>query len=206
VSVHVLVPVKRLQTAKTRLASGYDAERRRALALAMTAGVIAAARAVPAVERVWVVTSEPGAEGLGVPMLDDGGLPWNEGLAHAIALLDPVPGAAVILAGDLPLATADDVQALVDAIPAHGIAVARAHDAGSNALGLRPPAALVPNFGVPGSAARHLERAREAGLEGVLVDRTGLAYDIDTPDDAERVRPLLAAGRIRDLLDHRVPA
>ena len=205
-SVHVLVPVKRLHTAKTRLAAGYDAERRRALALAMSAGVVAAAAGAAGVERVWVVTSEPGAQGLGAPTLDDGGLPWNEGLAHAIARLEPRPAAVAIVAGDLPLVTAEDVEALVAAIPAHGIAVARAHDAGSNGLGLRPPDALVPNFGVPGSAARHLERAAARGLEAVLVDRRGLALDVDTPEDAAQVSALLPAGPLRDLLDHRVPA
>ncbi len=64
----------------------------------------------------------------------------------------------------------------------------------------------MPNFGVPGSAARHLERAHAAGLAGVLVDRPGLAQDVDTPADAERVRALLPPGPVRDLLDHRVPA
>ncbi len=205
-SVHVLVPVKRLQAAKTRLASDYGAQRRQALALAMSAGVVEAARALHGVDAVWVVTSEAGADGLGAPTLSDGGLPWNEGLAHAIALLDPRPDAVAIVAGDLPLLVPADVQALIDAIPARGIAVARAHDAGSNGLGLRPPDALVPNFGLPGSAARHVERAGAAGLDAVVVDRPGLALDVDTPADAARVLSHLPAGRLRDLLDHRVPA
>jgi 2-phospho-L-lactate/phosphoenolpyruvate guanylyltransferase len=206
VPVDVLIPVKRLAGAKSRLADGYEPSARQALALAMTAGVVAAARAAAGVDRVWIVTSEPGAGSLGAATLDDGGLPWNEGLAHAIAALQPRPQAVAVVAGDLPLVTAADIEALVAAIPAHGIAVARAHDAGSNGLGLRPPDALVPNFGLPGSAARHLERARDAGLEAVLVDRPGLAHDIDTPADAARVRDRLPPGAVRDLLDHRVPA
>lgn len=204
--VDVLIPVKRLVGAKSRLADGYDSAARQALALAMTAGVVAAARAARGVDRVFIVTSEPDAASLGAATLDDGGLPWNEGLAHAIAALAPLPDAVAIVAGDLPLVTAADVEALVAAIPPRGIAVARAHDAGSNGLGLRPPDALVPNFGLPGSAARHLERARAAGLAGVLVDRPGLAHDVDTPADADRVRALLPPGPVRDLLDHRVPA
>ena len=173
----------------------------------MTAGVVAAARAARGVDRVFIVTSEPGAASLGAATLDDGGLPWNEGLAHAIAALAPVPDAVAIVAGDLPLVTAADVEALVAAIPARGVAVARALDAGSNGLGLRPPAALVPNFGVPGSAAAppRARAGRRAG-EAVLVDRPGLAHDVDTPADAERVRALLPPGPVRDLLDHRVPA
>jgi 2-phospho-L-lactate guanylyltransferase len=205
VAVHVLVPVKRLHGAKSRLAASYEPAERRALALCMSAGVVAAARAARGVERVWVVTSDPEVALLGAPLLDDGGLPWNEGLEHAIGLLDPMPAAVAIVAGDLPLVAAVDVEALIAAIPARGIAVARAHDAGSNALGLRPPAVLVPNFGLPGSAAVHVERARHAGLEAVVIDRPALAHDVDTPQDAERVRPLLPAGTLRDLLDHSIP-
>jgi 2-phospho-L-lactate guanylyltransferase len=206
VATHVLVPVKRLQGAKSRLAASYEPDVRRALALRMSAGVIAAARAAAGVDRVWAVTSDPEVAELGAPLLDDGGLPWNEGLAHAIGLLDGPPDVVAIVAGDLPLVTTADVDALIAAIPARGIAVARAHDAGSNGLGLRPPDALVPNFGLPGSAAIHAERARAAGLEAVLLDRPGLAQDVDTPLDAERVRGLLPPGTVRDLLDHRTPA
>jgi uncharacterized protein YbjT (DUF2867 family) len=55
-------------------------------------------------------------------------------------------------------------------------------------------------------AARHVARARAAGLDAVIVDRPGLAHDVDTPADADRVRALLPPGPVRDLLDHRVPA
>jgi 2-phospho-L-lactate/phosphoenolpyruvate guanylyltransferase len=206
VATHVLVPVKRLQGAKSRLAASYEPDVRRALALRLSAGVIAAARAASGIDRVWVVTSDPEVAELGAPLLDDGGLAWNEGLAHAIALLDPLPDVVAIVAGDLPLVTTADVVALVAAIPQHGVAIARAHDAGSNGLGLRPPQALVPNFGLPGSAAIHAERALAAGLDAVMVDRPGLAQDVDTPEDADRVRGLLPPGAVRDLLDHRIPA
>jgi 2-phospho-L-lactate guanylyltransferase len=207
VAVHVLVPVKRLHGAKSRLAASYEPAERRALALCMSAGVVATARAAHGVEQVWVVTSDPEvALLLGAPLLDDGGLAWNDGLEHAIGLLDPMPAAVAIVAGDLPLVTPADVEALIAAIPPCGIAVARAHDAGSNAVGLRPPDALVPNFGLPGSAAVHVDRARYAGLEAVIVDRPGLTQDVDTPEDAERVRSLLPPGTLRDLLDHSIPA
>ena len=91
--------------------------------------------------------------------MSDGDLPWNEGLAHAIAQLRPRPDAVVILAGDLPLVRPDDIDALVRVIPARGVVVARARDGGSNGLGLRPPDALVPSFGALASAALHLRRA-----------------------------------------------
>ena len=195
----VLVPVKRLAGAKSRLAGSYDAATRRALQLELAAGVVAAAGAAELVDRVLVATSDPGAAGL-AEAVSDGDLPWNEGLAHAIAQVRPCPDAVVILAGDLPLVRPGDVDALVRAIPARGLAVARARDGGSNALGLRPPGVLVPSFGATASAALHLRRARRAGLEAVVCDRPGLALDLDTPADVRAALDLLGPGSIRELL------
>jgi 2-phospho-L-lactate/phosphoenolpyruvate guanylyltransferase len=198
----VLVPVKRLADAKSRLAAAYDAATRRALQLELAAGVVAVARATPVVDRVLVATSDPDAAAL-ADSVSDGGLPWNDGLAHAIAQLHPRPDALVILAADLPLVRPDDIEALVRAIPARGVVVARARDGGSNGLGLRPPDALVPGFGAAASAALHLRRARGAGLEAVVCDRPGLALDLDTPADVRDALELLGPGSIRELL---VPA
>ena len=195
----MLVPVKRLADAKSRLAAAYGSGTRLALQLELAAGVVAAASAAPTVDRVVVATSDPEASRL-AEAVSDGDLPWNEGLAHAIAGLRPRPDAVVILAGDLPLVCPDDVEALVRATPALGVAVARARDGGSNGLGLRPPDALMPNFGIPDSAAVHAQRALGAGLEAVICDRPGLALDLDTPADLAAVLDRLGPGRIRDLL------
>ena len=73
-------------------------------------------------------------------------------------------------------------------MPARGIAIARAHDGGTNALGLRPAAAIVPSFGVDQSARAHAALAEAAGLEVAVVDLPGLALDVDTPDDAARAQ------------------
>ena len=202
--VQALVPVKRLATAKTRLAAAYGPVERLALVPAMLADVLDAVRAAPGVARVAVVTSDRSAAAAarthGADVLSDAGLPWNEGLAHAIIGLDPRPAAVVVVAADLPLLGPDDVEALLAALPARGIAVGRAHDGGSNALALRPPDVLTPNFGVAASAARHVERAVAAGLEATVVDRPGLAYDLDTPDDAARLLDHPGHGRTRTLL------
>lgn len=199
-TVHALVPVKRLPSAKTRLSGALRPAERLALVPAMLGDVLDALRSAPSVERVSVVTSDLAAATAatrtdGVAAVSDGGLPWNDGLARAVAWLEPRPTAVLIVAADLPLVQPEDLEALLAALPPRGIALGRAHDGGSNALALRPPDALVPNFGVPGSAARHVERAVASGLEAVVVDRPGLAYDLDTPEDVVRFLDAPIGGR-----------
>src|SRR4029079_379085 len=87
----------------------------------------------------------------------DGELPWNEGLDHARGLISPAPEAVLYLAGDLPLVSASDVRALVAATPERGIAIARAHDGGTNALAVRPADVITPAFGSAASALVHAQ-------------------------------------------------
>jgi 2-phospho-L-lactate guanylyltransferase (CobY/MobA/RfbA family) len=74
--------------------------------------------------------------------------------------------------------TADDLQALHDAIPEHGVAIAPARDGTTNALGLSDTTLFAPLYG-PGSAARFRAHAESA----VDVNRPGLRDDVDTPAD-----------------------
>ena len=191
VGTQILIPLKHLDSAKQRLHPEIGAEGRRSMMLAMLAHVAAEALAAD-VGPVALATSEPLAPSLaaelGIGLVDDGRLPWNEGLVHALRML-PAPADAVLyLAGDLPLVTADEVRAMAQAVTGGGAAIGRAHDGGTNALGLRPPDALVPAFGSPQSARVHARLAEQAGLDVVVVDLPGIALDVDTPADAERAR------------------
>ncbi len=141
---------------------------------------------------VALASSEPRAPSIaaehGVGLVDDGGLPWNDGLAHALGLLASPPPEVLYLAGDLPLVTAAEIRDLAAAIPQRGVVIGRAHDGGTNALGIRPADALVPSFGSPQSARVHATLAESHGLEVAVVDLPGIALDVDTPADAERAR------------------
>ena len=118
------------------------------------------------------------------------GMGLNEGLEQARfdALADDI-GTMVILHGDLPNLQATDVETLLNALPADGspgvsIAPDRA-GTGTNALVLRPPGLIHFRFGV-GSFARHLAEVESAGVPLVAVNRAGLAFDLDTPEDLAR--------------------
>ena len=193
----VLIPLKRLDAAKTRLAPALTNDERGRLMAGML-GWVARAAVRAGAGRVALASSDPAApglaRGLGVECVSDAGLPWNEGLVHARSLLDRPAAAVLYLAGDLPLLDAADVTALVEAGGEGTAVVGRAHDGGTNALWVCPATALVPAFGAAGSASVHAARAREHGLAAVVVDQPRIAHDVDTPADLAAVRRLAAAG------------
>jgi 2-phospho-L-lactate guanylyltransferase len=181
---HVLIPVKR-DNGKSRLASVLSPEERAALMHELLRSVLGTAEEAD-VGPVTVVSAAQLSLN-GVPLFDDQGRPWNDAIAEAIAavVVEPV---AVVLSGDLPSLTPEELRTFVGATPVRGVAIARAQDGGTNAVSMRPPNVARTHFGVPSSAAVHARTAKAAGLETRIVDLPGLAFDIDTPADLERLR------------------
>jgi 2-phospho-L-lactate guanylyltransferase len=180
VDAHVLVPVKRLDDAKSRLSETLDADGRADLVHELLAHVLEVVREAD-VGPVTVVSAEP-LDLDGVPRFDDRDLPWNEALSAAMAEVVQTPVVAVI-AADLPRLAAGEVRALVSATPECGIAIARAQDGGTNAVSMRPPGSVTTHFGEPASAAVHERAAWIAGGDAHVLDCPGLAFDVDTPED-----------------------
>jgi len=180
VDAHVLVPVKRLDAAKTRLAETLSAEERADLMRELLGHVLQVVREAE-VGPITVVSTEALALN-GVPRFDDDSLPWNDALRAAMDAVVDTEVVAVVSA-DLPLLTPADVVALVGLTPQRGLAIGRAHDGGTNAVSMRPPGVVMTCFGEPASAALHERTAVAAGADALVLDRPGLAFDIDTPED-----------------------
>jgi len=190
VTVRIIVPHRGLAAAKTRLSPVLDDGEREALARRLLVQVLGVAH--QACGDVVVITPSEALEPLvlkaGARLVVQRGLGLNAGLEQARqeAIADGVT-TLVILHGDLPNLTTDDVAALIEALPvAGGVAIApdRA-GSGTNALALRPPDAIAFRFGA-GSFDAHLAAAAEAGTALVEVHRPGLAFDLDTPADLAR--------------------
>ena len=103
--------------------------------------------------------------------------------------------AVLILPGDLPLLTVEALDHLLiaaDAALAAGdgepLVVIVPADArgGTNALVLSPPDVIEPSFGAASFEA-HLRAAAEAHASVQIVDDVRLTFDLDTPDDLERL-------------------
>jgi 2-phospho-L-lactate guanylyltransferase len=184
-ATHVLVPVKRLDGAKSRLSAALSPPERAELMRTMLADVLREVHAAQ-LGPVTIVSSEP-LDVNGTAQFDDGGLPWNEALTAAIHKVVREDCVAVVSA-DLPRLRADEVSQLVAAVPGRGLAIARAQDGGTNAIAMRPPGVVTTHFGEAGSCAVHMSAAADARVESVVVDLPGLAFDLDTPEDLERLR------------------
>ena len=176
---HVLVPLKALDRAKSRLADALSPQERAELMRTMLEHVVGEVREA-GIERVTVVTAEP-LEGYEV--WHDRGLAWNDALAAAIAevVTEPLVG---IVSADLPSLRAEEVEELLAATPERGIAIARALDGGTNAVSMRPPGLVRTHFGELGSAAVHAS----LGVDHVVLDVPGLAFDVDTPEDLAKMQ------------------
>lgn len=180
----VVVPVKVLAVAKSRLASFGDA-RREELALAFAGDVVEACLACPSVAQVVVVTDDPRAGSaladLGarvVPDDPDAGL--NPALAHGADLVREALGdcGVATVSSDLPSLRPQDLAAALATVPALGRAfVADADARGTTLLAAGPGAALLPAYGA-GSRQRHLDSGAAE-----LAAPAALRRDVDTPED-----------------------
>jgi 2-phospho-L-lactate/phosphoenolpyruvate guanylyltransferase len=194
-TTRVIVPHRGLQVAKTRLAPVLSPSERGELAAHLLRRVLRVAR--EAVPDIVVISPSAALEELvtraGARLLVQRGLGLNEGLEQARrAAIDDGMETLVVLHGDLPELQPADVSALIRDVPTpRGVAIApdRA-GTGTNALAMRPPDAIPFRFGT-GSRAAHEAAAAAASVPRAIVERPGLAFDLDTPED---LRGWLASG------------
>lgn len=199
-TIDLLVPLKRLDYAKTRLAGVLDQPTRVRVMRALLDHTLEQVKPLGAVTLVSSAAEAAGiAAAHGIAHYDDRGLAWNDALAAAIA--DAVTGDAVaIVSADVPLVTTADVAQLVARLSGASAVIARATDAGTNAVAMCPAGAMQTTFGVKGSAVLHAELAAAAGLTAVVVDIEGLAHDLDTAADLEEVLRHTMAPEVRAVL------
>jgi 2-phospho-L-lactate/phosphoenolpyruvate guanylyltransferase len=198
-----VLPVKRFNAAKQRLATGLDGEQRRTLMEAMVGDVLEAIGEARTIERIVVVSGDPIAQELAatagaevVPDPEDGG--HVEAALAGIARAEAAGAACVVLLpGDCPLLDPRELDRLLTGIPERYVGIVPdRHGTGTNALALSPPSAIVPAFG-EGSCARHVAAAREAGIPFNVEELTSLGLDLDTPADVIALTRQLAARRGR---------
>lgn len=186
-STRAIIPLKALSAAKRRLSGALDPAARQELVAWMATHVIHVCATCPGVDDVLVVAGDDAA----AEVAREGGAATlvvaQPGLRRALDAADAASGTwstTLVVAADLPDVAVDDLAAILDAAEqADGpaVVVAPTHDGGTGALLRRPPGVITTAYG-PGSAARHVASAQEAGVTAVTIHREGLARDIDTPE------------------------
>lgn len=213
--VDLVVPVKPLPRAKTRLRGAADGgvgdlDAHLRLALALARDTVQAAVSAPAVRDVLVISSDPAVAmevgALGVEVVTDPGRGLNGALRHGAALLRIRDAGSAIgaLQADLPAlrpADLDDAVARAAALFAGSTRRAFQPDApgtGTTLLLAAPGHDLDPHFG-GASAAAH----RASGAVELPGERPGLRRDVDTAADLDEAVALGVGAWTRAVLDAR---
>ena len=191
--VSAVVPVRCLGEGKSRLSGVLSPRRRAQLVEEMLARVLSALQAARSVDEVWVVTPEESlALPTGVGRLLDHGLGLNSAVESAVQRLGGRCDALLVVAADAPQVTPDEIDRLVERLRSVAVGVVPdRHGSGTNALWLRLPTPLKPQYGLD-SAAAHLDAARRLMLSAARIEVPGLSHDIDVPDDLS-AEPMSAA-------------
>ncbi|MBQ1027133.1 2-phospho-L-lactate guanylyltransferase [Micromonospora sp. C95] len=186
----VVVPVKRLAAAKTRLRGGLPGVPHQELALALAADTLAAVQDCPGVAEVLVVTDDARVAGVarsgGARVLPDVAAGLNAAFRHGAA---DAAGWVAGLTADLPALRPAELAAALHAAltgpPGVRRFVTDAPGTGTVLLAAPPGVPLDPRFG-PGSAAAHAA----SGARPLTGGWPSLRRDVDTADD------LAAAARL----------
>lgn len=191
-AVWAVIPVKPLRGALRRLTSALRAPTRRELQVAMLTDVLGACAGARGLAGVMVVTSDPDAAAMAVTIAGARVVPdhapprgMNAAVARGlVAVAAERADAALVLTADLPLARPEEIDAVLAAAPTgpSALLVPSRDGTGTNAMLLRPPAALAPRLG-PDSYARHTLQAARRGISAARLELPRLALDIDTPAD-----------------------
>jgi 2-phospho-L-lactate guanylyltransferase len=192
--VGLVIAVKRLAAAKTRLAPVFSAATRETVVLAMMVDTIKAALAVPALHTVTVVTPDLvaadtavqlGAQVLPDPTPDGHHDPLNNAIAAAEAVVRESTSNVVALQGDLPALQPQELSEAITAARGYRRSfVGDRHGTGTSAL-FAFGVPLEPEFGSD-SARRH----QHSGAIELTGAWPGLRCDIDTPEDLMVARRL----------------
>ena len=186
----ILIAAKQLEFAKTRLAPVLPPGERRALAEAMFRDVLAAALGATAADHVAVVTSDAGllamARAANALAIDE---EFPRGLNVALTLATSAliaEGAETVctLLSDIPLVTAEDVDAVFAAMPSgRGAVLVPSRDfSGTNIICRSPADAVATRFGRL-SLVKHLDDCRTADVPARVLRLARPALDLDVIAD-----------------------
>ncbi|OBJ11211.1 2-phospho-L-lactate guanylyltransferase [Mycobacterium sp. 1165196.3] len=205
--VALIIAVKRLAAAKTRLAPVFSARTRESVVLAMLADTLTAAGRVRALGSITVITPDDAAAAaaaeLGADVLVD---PTPEGhpdpLNNAIATAERAVGGSfanvVALQGDLPALQTQELNEAIAAARQHRRSFVADRLATGTAALFAFGSPLDPRFGAD-SSARH----RSSGAIELTGAWPGLRCDVDTPSDLAAARRLgVGAATARAIATH----
>ena len=184
----VIIPVKGLDEAKSRLSPLLFDNERKEFCLKMLEDVLLAVKTMKGVQQTLVISIDPlvfrVAKSFGAVPFKESRLGFNQAVSEAISWsIQGGAGSVLILPADIPLVTATDLNKILSLgkKAAMVISPSRSGD-GTNALFLTPPNAI-PTFYGRHSFQRHIEEASTRGIRFRITRLRRIALDIDTRED-----------------------
>src|SRR5262245_3573011 len=191
-----IVPVKGLTSANRRLDQVLFPKERTRLAEALFLDLIMKLPRSRCIDDILVVTADEviarQTRWFGHMLLkqeEDGGHSESAS-AGARAAMEEGAERVAILPVDCPMLDIEELDAQIGRSPRTALIVPDRHGTGTNALVLTPPDIFLPAFG-PDSCARHVSRARAAGISFALEEIESMKLDLDTPEDMTLLRDRL---------------
>lgn len=192
--VGLIIAVKRLAAAKTRLAPVFSAQTRENVVLAMLVDTLTAAARVSSLRSITVITpddvaaaaaAELGADVLADPTPEGDPDPLNNAIIAAERVVADSFANIVVLQGDLPALQTQELAEAISAARQHQRSFVADRLGTGTAVLCAFGTALDPRFG-PDSSARH----RRSGAIELTGAWPGLRCDVDTPADLTAARRL----------------
>lgn len=189
----VIIPVKPLRLAKSRLSKVLQPEDRQLVAEAMLRHVLDTVKPVKQVAGTLVISRDNHALAIareyGAKTIQESGAPeLNSALMRATSIVKSWRcDALLIVPADLPLITSTDIANIIEMGRQSENSVVIATDRnkdGTNALYIRPPGLIDYAYG-DGSFYRHAALARDAGAEVATYESDSTLQDIDIPEDID---------------------
>jgi 2-phospho-L-lactate guanylyltransferase len=204
VTTFVIVPVKRLDDAKSRLSPVLLNNERKEFCLKMLEDVLATVRTTRRIDRTVVVSRDAEAFRVAkrfdaLPLME--GQPGlNQAVSEAIGwCIQRGATSALVLPADIPLVTPMDLNGILSLGEKAAVVISPSRSGGgTNALLLTPPN-VIPTFYGQHSFRRHVEEASVRAIRLRTLRSPRIALDIDTVEDLA----YFAALKPRETRSHR---
>ena len=186
--IEAIVPLKALSSTKQRLAGVLSEVARQSLVMAMADDVLSQLRSHPKIDKVSIVCGEGWSE---AQFADPSLRVWQESVLAAKGLNNALTAAltkaecdsVLLIHGDLPFFQRVDITRVVSTASRVDVVLCSDQTAtGTNALLMPRDTPLVLSFGER-SFDRHREAAMTLGASWEAVQASGIATDIDSPED-----------------------
>lgn len=178
-----MIPIKRLENAKTSFAGILTSVERKEMVLAMLEDMVEAIRRSEIAYPV-LLSPDPEVHGWckvrGIQCLHEPGLLLNEALKWGMRELGK--DQVLIMPGDLPLLRPDDIIRICSLAKKAPMVISPSRSNGTNALFLKPPYLIPLQFGGESFPA-HLREAEKKGVVSLVYRSPRLELDIDDASD-----------------------